>query len=88
MPALEQVVEQVKTLAPAEQQQLRRLLDNWLAPAPGDSEELREARFRQQLNAQGIVSQWPKPASERIQERTPITVNGQPISETLLEDRD
>lgn len=82
---LERVVEEVKSLTPDEQQQLRSLLDAWLAE-PTDDVEAKEQLLTQRLLEKGIISKLP--TGERSQQQfKPIKVLGRPVSETLLEDR-
>lgn len=82
---LERVVEEVKSLTPDEQQQLRSLLDAWLAE-PTDDVEAKEQLLTQRLLEKGIISKLP--TGERSQQQfKPVKVLGRPVSETLLEDR-
>ena len=48
-----------------------------------------EVEFEQQLVAQGILSDVPPPSTDVMpyQQRTRIQVHGQPLSETIIEER-
>ena len=82
----EKVVELVKELNPAEQWRLRDLLDVWLAPpqAPLTEEEL-----AQELLREGILDHVPPPITDLTpyQNRKPVDIQGEPLSETILKER-
>jgi hypothetical protein len=81
--SLEQVLAEVKMLSQAEQQQLRDTLDRWLRhDRPEDCLEdvLAEAGLLRARRPRG--GDTAPPASF-----TPVGVRGQPVSETLLEER-
>lgn len=88
---LERVVEEARSLTEQEQQQLRTMLDAWLTDPPESgvaAEELKakEHLLTQRLLEKGIISKLP--TGERSQQQfKPVKVLGQPVSETLLEDR-
>jgi hypothetical protein len=80
---LEHVLAEVKLLSPEEQQQLRDTLDQWLRHArPEDRLEdvLVEAGL---LRAQRPRDEDTAPPTAF----TPVAVRGQPVSETLIEER-
>jgi uncharacterized protein len=82
----DRVLEQVKTLSADEQRQLRALLDMLLAPpgAPPTEDE-----FERVLVAAGLLS-IPKPQDlsvEQYRQYKPVTVQGKPVSETLIKER-
>jgi hypothetical protein len=81
--SLEQVFAEVKLLSREEQQQLRDTLDRWLRPdRPEDRLEdvLAEAGLLRTPHARGRGTALPTAV-------TPIAVRGQPVSETLIEER-
>jgi hypothetical protein len=81
--SLEQVLAEVKMLSQAEQQQLRDTLDRWLRyDRPEDRLEdvLAEAGLLRARRPQGGDT-------APLTSFTPIVVRGQPVSETLLEER-
>lgn len=80
---LEKVVEDVKTLTPDEQRELRGLLDEWLAP-PSNPQMTREELYRL-LEEKGVL--YPRTGPRRISPFRPITIEGKPVSETIIEDR-
>jgi prevent-host-death family protein len=52
-----------------------------------DTEEAREARFRQLLKAAGIVVHFPTGELLTPEERRLIRIEGPPLSEQIIEDR-
>jgi hypothetical protein len=81
--SLEQVLAEAKRLSQEEQRQLRDTLDRWL------QHDRPEDRLEEALAAAGLLRArrpWggetaPYPSF------TPIAVRGQPVSETLIEER-
>jgi hypothetical protein len=86
---LDKIKEEVRTLAPEELQEVRELVDSLLTePA---KPQMTEDEFERYLAAKGIIS-LPKPSSREAAEASfddykPITVEGQPLSEMIIEDR-
>jgi hypothetical protein len=80
---LEQVLAEVKMLSQEEQQQLRDTLDRWLR------HDRLEDRLEDVLAEAGLL----RPRRPRGEEMapptafTPVAVRGQPVSETLIEER-
>jgi hypothetical protein len=89
MSTLEKVIEEVKALKPEELQRVRELVDSLLSePA---KPQMTEDEFERYLAAKGIIS-LPEPSSREaaeaeFEEYKPITVEGQPLSEMIIEDR-
>lgn len=81
---LNKIVEDVKALSLAEQQQLRTWLDTVLAPVP-----MTEEAFAHHLVDVGILSAAKPPLTDLppYQHRQPIETTGKPLSEVLLEER-
>ena len=84
--SFEKVVEEVKTLSPAEQRQLRALLDTLLAPA---APELTEEEFTRKLVESGVLSEVKPPITDftPYQKRQPVETTGKSLSEVVLEER-
>ena len=83
---LEQVLEEVRTLTPDEQRQVRKLIDELLENSiPLSPEDLLEQRL---LEA-GIISEIPARVTDPAHHRDfkPIEVRGKPVSETIIEER-
>lgn len=80
----EQVVEDVKALTPAEQQQLRAWLETLSAPAL-----LTEEAFAAELYAAGLLSEVKPLITDftPYQHRQPIVTTGEPLSEVIIEER-
>lgn len=76
----QRVAEEVKQLSPEEQKELKKQLERAL------SEEV-----TRRLVAKGLMSCVPQPPTqaeiERIDSWKPITIQGKPLSESLIEDR-
>ena len=90
---LDKIKEEMRTLAPEELQQVRELVDSLLSEPAGprmSGDELEDA-FERELAAKGIIS-LPDPARRKEAETEfdnykPITVEGKPLSEMIIEDR-
>jgi hypothetical protein len=82
----EKVVELVKELNPAEQWRLRDLLDVWLAPPQASPTE---EELAQDLLREGLLDHVPPPITDLTpyQNRKPVDVPGEPLSETILKER-
>ena len=79
---LDKIKEEMKTLAPGELQQVRELVDSLLSEPDAKP---------QTEDAKGIIS-LPDPTSRQEAEDAfndyePITVEGKPLSEMIIEDR-
>ena len=85
---LEQILQDVRALSPEDQQQLCRILAETLpafqtvAPAP-------EATFQQQLVAAGLLREIKRPTATQVPpaRRPRVTVQGKPLSATVIEER-
>lgn len=82
---LEKVVEDVKTLTPDEQKQLRGLLDEWLAPPPRP--QITEEEFLRLMEEKGIVQPREPGWLAAWSKFDPVPIQGKPLSETVIEDR-
>jgi hypothetical protein len=82
----EQVLEDVKALTLAEQQQLRAWLDTICAPTPAP---MTEEAFAHQLREAGLLSEVKPPMTDftPYQHRQPIETTGKPLSEVIIEER-
>ena len=81
---LDQIVKEIKTLAPDERRQLREMLDAMMVPA--EEEDKRKA-LHQALRAAGLVTQVRQPRATDTPHRRRIEVQGKPVSETIIEER-
>ena len=52
-----------------------------------ESEEAREARFRQLMEEAGLVIRWPSGEPVPLSERNPIEIEGPPLSEQIIAER-
>jgi hypothetical protein len=83
---LERIVEDVKRLTPQEQQQLRALLDQGLNDQSEDM-ETKERLLMQRLLQEGIIESIPTMEHDPYERFSPITVQGEPVSETIIRER-
>jgi hypothetical protein len=82
----EKIMEEVKALSPAEQQQLRAWLDTLWAPAQAP---MTEEAFAQEMREAGLLSEIKPPIRDftPYQHREPIETTGKPLSEVIIEER-
>ena len=87
MSTVEKVLEEVKTLTPGEQRQVHTLLNSLLENQAHP--QTAEGEFHQMLLQKGIISNIPNPADDADEddEFEPVDVQGQPLSETVIEER-
>jgi len=83
---LDRIIEETKSLTPAEQRQLRDEL-NRIVTAPTEPEL--EDQFERQLVERGLLSAVPPPITDfsPYENYKPIEVSGQPVSEMIIEER-
>lgn len=91
---LERVAEEAKSLTAEEQQKLRGLLDTWLTEPSepretADDLEAREQLFLQDLLEKGLIAHLPiqDAQDDNYQRHAPIVVQGEPVSETIIQER-
>ena len=90
---LDSAVEVVRALRPEEQQQLRRLMDSWQAPSSAEATPEQERAFLAHLLAKGIIASIPGRyredyiSEDDYERHPPITVQGEPVSETVIRER-
>lgn len=84
---VERVLDQIRSLTAEEQQQVRVALNS------GNTTKTlaTEAEFEQHLLASGVLTEIPPPFTEAdiqaFRNYKPITVEGKPVSETIIEER-
>lgn len=79
--SVKEVLEAVQALSPEERAQVRALLDT-LPDAPLSPEEEAQARLR----AAGLLATGRRSASGRAR-HTPVEIKGEPLSQTVVEER-
>jgi hypothetical protein len=91
---LDKIKEEMNHLAPEELREVRELADSLLSePEAGpQTEDEREDAFERELAAEGFIAPVEPPATtdEAVREfraYKPITVEGQPLSEMIIEER-
>ena len=85
---VEQIENQVKQLSPEDLRKVRSLVDSLLEKREAEP-QMTEEEFAQHLYEKGIIG---KPRStitdfSRYENYEPITVTGEPISETIIRER-
>ena len=91
---LERAVEVARALKPEEQRQLRALIDSWQKEMPAETTPEQGQRLAEHLLAQGAIERVPARYREGYNpeqdadQHPAISVQGRPVSETLLEDRE
>jgi len=80
---LDQVIQEAKVLPPGLQRQLRDKLNEWL-----EKDETEKELDRILMEA-GLLTEIPLPVADFTpwQNRQPIQIEGQPLSETIIEER-
>lgn len=81
------VIEEIKSLTRAEQQQVREMLEELPAAETLTDDEKRKQLF-EQLYAEGIIDKIPN-RTRRLAalDHPPIPIQGKPLSETVIEER-
>lgn len=85
MSTLEAILEEIKSLTPADQAKVRELLDSL---APLKKEPPSRAEYEKYLLAKGVISHIPSrqiPPERR--DFKPIEIEGEPLSETIIRER-
>jgi hypothetical protein len=82
--ALERILDEIKTLDPKELQEVERVVRSLLEPSSKEAE--REAVLRVLQNS-GLVKEIKRPPMDVARERPLGSVQGKPISETIIEER-
>ena len=77
---MQEIAEAIKTLSPTDRYHLRKLLK-----AQDEADKL--AVFHQVLLSQGLVKEVKKPHVTATIERQLIEVKGEPVSQTIIEER-
>ena len=80
---LDQILGQLETLEPQELQKLSQVVQDYLTPG---EETARVSAFHKSLLASGLVRQIKRPSSRQT-ERQLIQVQGNSLSETVIEER-
>jgi hypothetical protein len=82
---LERVLDEIKALTPAEIAQVRQKVEELLAAQTEDVERT----LKQSLLEAGLLSEIKTPDrnAESFRAYQPVTVNGKPVSETIIEER-
>ncbi|HEY9906072.1 MAG TPA: hypothetical protein V6D18_00530 [Thermosynechococcaceae cyanobacterium] len=79
---LNQILEQLQTLEPAELQQLNQAVQNRLE----NLQPANHANFYSDLLTSGLIRQIKSPSSQQPS-RSLIEVQGEPVSRTIIEER-
>lgn len=84
--SLSEILEEVRSLTPAEQEQVREALDRLHA---GRKSSTLEAELEYRLFEAGLLSEIrpPTPDLAPYRDRHPVEVTGKPLSEVITEER-
>ncbi len=85
---IEQIEHEVKTLSAEDLRKVRELVDSLLEKKESKP-QMTEEEFEQHLYEKGIISEVKPPVTDfsRYDDYQPITVTGEPISETIIKER-
>ena len=81
---LNQILDQLQSLELAELQQLNQAVQDYLI---NQEEAAKRAAFHQALVTSGLVRQIKKSSYKRLIKQQLVQLEGQPISETIVEER-
>ena len=81
---LNQIINQLQILEPSELQQLSQLIQAYLQDREASAQKL---AFHQALVSSGLVRQVKHPTFERKMQRPLIPLLGEPVSQTIIEER-
>ena len=80
---LNRVLEEIKTLEPEEIRQVQHALESQLDPK---TEEAAEGFSQAMLDA-GLISEIKRPERRQQRDRRLVSIQGKPLSETIIEER-
>ncbi len=85
---VEQIVNEVQMLSADDLRKVRSVVDSILETKESKS-QMTEEEFEQHLYEKGIISEIKPPITDfsRYDNYKPITVTGEPISETIIRER-
>jgi hypothetical protein len=85
---VEQIESEVKQLSAEDLRKVRELVDS-LLETKEKNPQMTEEEFEQHLYEKGIISEIKPPITDfsRYDDYKPITVTGEPISETIIKER-
>ncbi len=85
---VEQIENEVKQLSQEDLRKVRELVDSLLEKKESKP-QMTEEEFEQHLYEKGIIGKPPPPITDfsRYDDYKPITVTGEPISETIIRER-
>ena len=83
-PVFQEILEQIKDLKITELQELDAVIQHYLSEK---KETARQSAFHRSLLSSGLVKQIKQPNYCQIDQQQLIQVQGQPLSETIIEKR-
>lgn len=85
---VEQIEREVKQLSAEDLRKVRELVDS-LLEKKSEKPQMTEEEFAQHLYEKGIIGKPPPPITDfsRYDSYKPVTVTGEPISETIIRER-
>ncbi len=89
MATLEQIIDEARSLSPAEKRKLRQALDRELGPVDQTDLDSKEENFVNRLRQKGLITEVPLrlPDDELRRNYKRVEVKGEPLSETIVKER-
>ena len=86
---VEQIRDQVQMLSVEDLRKVRKLVDSLLIKQEEQKPTMTEEEFEQYLYEKGIIAEVKPPITDfsRYENYKPITITGEPISETIIKER-
>jgi hypothetical protein len=85
----ERLLQEIRSLLPEEQRRLREALDAEGAAAGEPDEASAEEEFKRRLVRAGLLKQIKPPITDLTpyRDRKPFVIEGEPLSQTIIEER-
>ncbi len=86
---IEQISSEVLSLSVEDLRKVRKLVDSLLVKKEESKPTMTEDEFEQYLYKKGVIGEPPPPITDfsRYDDYKPVTVTGEPISETIIRER-
>ncbi|CAN5817906.1 hypothetical protein BH20ACI4_BH20ACI4_17550 [soil metagenome] len=85
---VEQIVNEVQTLSAEDLRKVRSVVDSLLEKKESKL-QMTEEEFEKKLAEEGFITEYKPPLTDfsRYENYKPVTVTGEPISETIIKER-
>jgi len=86
---IEKLLQEIRSLPPEQQQQVREALDEQTSPTVPMDEASAEEEFKRRLVKAGLLREIKPPIKDLspYRDRKPFEIEGKPLSETIIEER-